>query len=252
VTANAAAPAMVAIAPPPPSPALAPAPATTDVDSTAPPPDASDADNGGVPDTLSDGVRADILAAVDRANSAWETASRTLDGSVLNGNVADRELSDDLAELNNLRRLGQTRNNVNQAFVVTGVTLDARGLATVRTHETWYADTYTRGGQLLQQTPSTTYDSNATARSMRSFRAGRLAGLLTRRNSPTFWRRAVRRSFSRPFNQSHRPEPQWVDRYAQRNLNLRFVGISSAPAARCCFRSAHHVSIDRPPRSTPR
>jgi hypothetical protein len=68
----------------------------------------------------------------------------------------------DLAELDNLRRLGQTRNNVNQAFAVTGVTLDAPGVATVRTHETWYAETYSSGGQLLQRTPPVTYDETYT------------------------------------------------------------------------------------------
>jgi hypothetical protein len=139
------------------APTIIPAPAPDTDDS---PPAAEPTDAGppaGPPDTLTPAVRSDILDAVQRANNAWSTATRTLDASVLNGNVAGAELSSDLAELNNLRGRGQTRNNVNVAFVVTGVSLDAPGQATVHTHETWYAEMYS-GGRLLQRTPSANYD----------------------------------------------------------------------------------------------
>jgi hypothetical protein len=130
-------------------PTIIPVPVVNTGDAAPPP---------GVPDTLTDPLRSDIVAAVQRANSAWSTATRTLDASVLNGNVAGGELSNDLAELNNLRSRGQTRNNVNVSFAVTGVSLDAPGLATVRTHETWYAEMYDSGGRLLQVTPTASYD----------------------------------------------------------------------------------------------
>jgi sugar lactone lactonase YvrE len=130
--------------------------ATPTNDTVAPPTPGADA--SGAPDVLTDGVRADILAAIDRANTAWAQAGSTLDASVLDGNLADSELADDLAELANLQRLGQMKKSVNQGFSVTSVTLDGPGAATVKTHETWAADIYSLGGQLLQRTPPATYD----------------------------------------------------------------------------------------------
>jgi hypothetical protein len=115
------------------------------------------------PDTLTDEVRADILAAVDRANAAWAASSETLDASGLSAGVAGQELADDQAELDGLRGQGRTRKNLNTAFSVTEVTLDAPGHALVRTHETWYAEIYDRNsGRLLQRTPSTSYDETYT------------------------------------------------------------------------------------------
>jgi hypothetical protein len=92
--------------------------------------------SAGPPATLTDDVRADILAAVDRANTAWTAAGQSLDTSALDGVVAGQELNDDIAEIDQLRSQGRTRNNVQTAFTVTGVTLDAPGHATVHTHET--------------------------------------------------------------------------------------------------------------------
>jgi hypothetical protein len=116
-----------------------------------------------IPDTLTDGVRADVLAAVNRANSAWAAACKSLDPSALNGNVAGQELTSDLAELAKLRAQGQTRNNVNTAFNVTSVTLDSPGNATVRTRETWYAEISNAStGRLLQRTPAQSYSETYT------------------------------------------------------------------------------------------
>ena len=115
------------------------------------------------PDALTDGVRADILAAVDRANAAWAAAGQSLDPSALSGAVAGQELANDQAELDRLRGQGRTRKNVNTAFAVTDVTLDAPGHAIVRTHETWYAEIYNASsGRLVQRTPSATYDETYT------------------------------------------------------------------------------------------
>jgi hypothetical protein len=117
----------------------------------------------GAPDTLTDGVRGDILAAVDRANAAWTAASQSLDPSALNGNVAGQELRNDLAELDKLRSQGQKRKNLNTVFTVTDVTLDAAGHAIVRTHETWYAEiSNAASGRLVQRTPATAYDETYT------------------------------------------------------------------------------------------
>jgi hypothetical protein len=116
-----------------------------------------------LPATLTEHVRADILAAVERANTAWAAASQSLDPSGLSAGVAGQELADDLAELDKLRSQGQTRNNVNTAFAVTDVALDAPGHATVRTRETWYAEIHAAAsGRLLQRTPAVTYDETDT------------------------------------------------------------------------------------------
>jgi hypothetical protein len=105
-----------------------------------------------------DDQRAAILAAVDRANAAWTAASQTLDPTALNNAVAGQTLSDDQSELDSLRQQGHSRQNVNTAFTVTDVTLDAPVHATVHTRETWYGELYDLGsGRLVQRTPSATY-----------------------------------------------------------------------------------------------
>jgi len=115
-----------------------------------------------VPNSLSDTVRADILAAVDRANAAWSAATQALDPSGLYGNVAGTELNSDLSELDQLRKNGQTRRNINTAFNVTDVTLDGAGHATVHTVETWDAEISNTSGQLVQRTPPATYSETYT------------------------------------------------------------------------------------------
>jgi hypothetical protein len=115
-------------------------------------------DGSGLPETLTDGVRADVLAAVNRANGAWTSASQTLDPSGLSGAVAGDELASDLAELDALRAQHQRKNNVNTAFSVLDMSLDAPGHAVVHTSETWYAETYDlTTGRLVQRTAPGTY-----------------------------------------------------------------------------------------------
>jgi hypothetical protein len=130
-------------------------------------PEADPPVDGGSGESLSKGLtesqRADILAAVDRANAAWAAATQSLDPSGLSDAVAGQELIDDQAELDRLRSQGQTRNNTNTAFAVTAVTLDGPGHATVRTHESWYAEIHDAvSGRLLQSTPTTAYDETYT------------------------------------------------------------------------------------------
>jgi hypothetical protein len=111
------------------------------------------------PDALTDGLRAEILAAVDRANAAWASANQSLDTSVLNSSVAGQALRDDMAEVDQLRRQGHFTRNSNTSFVVIDVSLDAPGHATVRTRESWSDETYDRAsGRLLQRAPVATYD----------------------------------------------------------------------------------------------
>lgn len=51
------------------------------------------------------------------------------------------------------------RKNINTAFSVIAVSVDAPGSATVHTHESWYAETYDiDSGELVQRTPPATYD----------------------------------------------------------------------------------------------
>jgi hypothetical protein len=114
-------------------------------------------------DTLLDDERADILAAVDRANNVWVQALETLDSSVLSTGVAGQLLNVDLAELDQLRRQGRTMKNINTEFTVASVTLDTPEHAFVRTNETWYTETYDLAtGELLEQGPSATYDETYT------------------------------------------------------------------------------------------
>jgi hypothetical protein len=121
------------------------------------------AGSSNAPDALTDDVRADVVAAVNRANSAWSAATQSLDATALNGNVANQELTTDLTELDQLRRQGHRRQNFNTAFTVDDVSLQEPGRAIVHTHETWYAEIYNAAdGQLLQRTPPQTYSETYT------------------------------------------------------------------------------------------
>jgi hypothetical protein len=112
---------------------------------------------------LTDSVRADILAAVDRANAAWAAASESLNPSGLSDAVAGQELTDDLAELDQLRVQGQAKKPINSAFSVNDVALTGPGHAVVHTHETWYAEIYsTSDGRFAQRTAPATYDETYT------------------------------------------------------------------------------------------
>jgi hypothetical protein len=64
--------------------------AATPADQTTlpPAPTASRDTNTTAPDQLTDAVRADVLAAVTRANAAWVTANQSLDSSSLSGALA--------------------------------------------------------------------------------------------------------------------------------------------------------------------
>jgi len=101
------------------------------------PADASAPGDASSPASLTDTVRADIVAAVDRANAAWNDAGATLDGTGLGDAVAGQALNDDRAELNALRAAGHVRKSTKVAFNVDSITLDAPGHAIVKTRETW-------------------------------------------------------------------------------------------------------------------
>jgi hypothetical protein len=114
-----------------------------------------------LPDSLSDAVRADVLPAVDRANAAWVAATQLLDPSELDGAVAGQELTVDRDEVHALRGQGQSHTDVNTAFSVTDVAIDAPGHAIVHTHETWYAEIHD-AARLIQATAPTTHDETCT------------------------------------------------------------------------------------------
>jgi hypothetical protein len=138
-----------------PSPAAQPAPPLPEPVATepSPPPDPAPPS---APQT--DLLRADVLAAIDRANAVWATATQSLDPSGLSAGVAGRELNNDLAELNTLRQHAQTRRNINTAFSVTDMSLDSATHVTVHTQETWYAEIMDApSGRLLQRTPAQNY-----------------------------------------------------------------------------------------------
>ncbi len=116
------------------------------------------ASDGGPPSILTDDVRADVLAAVDRANNAWTAAGLSLSASDLQGAVGGKELSDDLAELDSLRRNGQRRRSTRLNFSVDNVSLQAPGRAQVTTHEAWSEEIDdTRTGAVLRPTASASY-----------------------------------------------------------------------------------------------
>ena len=111
-----------------------------------------------LPDTLTSGVRTEILAAIDRANLAWTDTTGNLNPSELQNWVAGKALADDQAEIAKLQQAHQRRGNTKLAFDVLDVNLDTPGRAIVHTRETWSAQimdmaTY----KVLQQIPPTTY-----------------------------------------------------------------------------------------------
>ena len=142
----------------------APETASTPVSPPAPQPTSPEApapgDASGAPsDALPDAVRADVLAAVDRANAAWNDAGATLDGSGLADAVAGQALSDDRAELDTLRIAGQIRKSTNLAFNVVSVEVDAPGHAVVKTRETWSEEIDDAAtGRVLQSPRSGSYN----------------------------------------------------------------------------------------------
>src|SRR5262249_23457638 len=115
--------------------------------------------SGTVPDTLTPGVRADLVSAVSRANAAWINAGATLDASVLDGAVAGTELDSDRAEIQQLRGAGHRRTSQELLFSVPAVNLDAPGHAVVNTHETWSEEIDdAASGRVLQAAQSATYN----------------------------------------------------------------------------------------------
>ncbi|HEY1293367.1 MAG TPA: pre-peptidase C-terminal domain-containing protein [Chloroflexota bacterium] len=147
----------------PPAPVDA-GPPPTPVDASPPPaPPSNPPSVQAVPDTLTDDARSDILAAVDRANTGWQTARATLDTSALSDAVAGLELRNDLTEVDKLRNQGYTERSTNIAFTVNGVTMDGPGHATVHTTETWSAEIGALlGGRVVQRIPPTTYSETYT------------------------------------------------------------------------------------------
>ena len=116
------------------------------------------ASDGGPPSTLTDDVRGDVLAAVDRANDAWTRAGLSLNASDLDGAVGGKELTDDLAELDTLRRNGQHRRSTKLSFSVDNVSLQAPGHALVSTHESWSEEIDdARTGAVLRPPASASY-----------------------------------------------------------------------------------------------
>jgi hypothetical protein len=115
------------------------------------------------PDLLTDSLRADILAAIDRGNAAWTAAQLSLNPADLQSGLTGAELSTDTTQLAQFRSSGQKRNAVNTAFTVLDVSLDTSTEATVHTRETWSDDVYsTTTGALIRHDPATSYSETYT------------------------------------------------------------------------------------------
>jgi hypothetical protein len=115
------------------------------------------------PDLLTDSLRADILAAVDRGNAAWTAAQLSLDPADLQSGLTGTELSTDTSQLAQFRNSGEKRKAVNTAFTVLDVSLATSTEATVRTRETWSDDVYsTSTGALIRHDPATSYSETYT------------------------------------------------------------------------------------------
>jgi len=124
---------------------------------------AASAPQAPVPDALTDNMRADILAAVDRGNAAWSAAQLSLDPADLRGGLTGLELSSDTSQLAQFRSAGQKRSAVNTAFTVLDVSLDTPTRATVRTRETWSDDVYSiTTGALIRHDPAVSYSETYT------------------------------------------------------------------------------------------
>jgi hypothetical protein len=143
------------------NPTATPAADISDAKPTPTPvPDASDTSADGV---LSDSARADILAAVDNANTAWSAAQHSLDPADLQGAMTGQELTADSRQLAELRNLGQTKEVANTAFAVVDVVLDNPTEATVHTRESWSEDVHNlHTGDLLRHDGPTDYSETYT------------------------------------------------------------------------------------------
>jgi hypothetical protein len=108
-------------------------------------------------------MRTDILAAVDRGNTAWTAAQLSLDPADLQSALTGLELSSDTSQLAQFRSSGQKRSAVNTAFTVLDVSLDTSTQATVHTRETWSDDVYsTTTGALIRHDPAVSYSETYT------------------------------------------------------------------------------------------
>jgi hypothetical protein len=120
-------------------------------------------DSAAVSDSLTDSMRTDILAAVDRGNAAWTAAQLSLDPADLQSGLTGLELSGDTSQLAQFRSSGQKRKAVNTAFTVLDVTLDTATEATVHTRETWSDDVYsTTTGALIRHDAAVGYSETYT------------------------------------------------------------------------------------------
>jgi hypothetical protein len=121
-------------------------------------PSGSADDTGASLDGLTDQLRGDILAAIDRANAAWSQAAFNLDPSVLNGAVGGSELATDQAQVAKLGAAGRRQKSTQLSFTVTGVTVDSPGHATVTTRESWTEQVEeVATGRVVQAAKSATY-----------------------------------------------------------------------------------------------
>ena len=120
-------------------------------------------DSAATSDVLTDSMRADILAAVDRGNAAWAAAQLSLDPADLQSGLTGPELSADTSQLAQFRSSGQKRKTLNTAFTVLDVSLDTSTEATVHTRETWSDDVYsTASGALIRHDPAVNYSETYT------------------------------------------------------------------------------------------
>ena len=127
------------------------------------PPAAVAAPAAPAPDALTESMRADILAAVDRGNAAWTAAQQSLDPADLQSALTGQELSADSSQLAQFRSAGQRKKPVNTAFTVLDVSLDSPTQSTVHTHETWSDAVYnSTTGALIRQDPPTNYSETYT------------------------------------------------------------------------------------------
>jgi hypothetical protein len=111
-----------------------------------------------IPDTLTDTVQTEIVDAIQRANRAWSDTQFNLTPDELTDQVAGQALSDDMAEIAQLRQAHQRRRTTSVDFAVLDASIDVPGHAVVHTRETWSAEILDMANlQVLQQVPPTAY-----------------------------------------------------------------------------------------------
>jgi hypothetical protein len=116
-----------------------------------------------IPDTLNDAMRAEIDAAIQRANGVWSNTTFTLEPGSLDTVVAGQALADDRAEIETLRQARQRQRATSVDYQLVDASIDSPGHATAHTRETRSIEILNLANlQVIQSNPPRTYSDTYT------------------------------------------------------------------------------------------